>query len=103
MRFHHLFMLDEHGQPVGVEDVLVWARWFESHDRHVAETWINGAIRVSTVYVGVDHSYGLGGPPILWETMIFGGPHDGYQNRYASADAARAGHELAVLIAEGKA
>lgn len=34
--------------------------------------------------------------------MIFGGEHSGYQDRYSSIDDAKVGHEMAVLIAEGK-
>lgn len=96
------YILDEHGNPVPCDDVITWAKWFEQKDsRRVAETDVNG-VRVSTVFLGIDHDFGDMGAPVLWETMIFGGPHDQYQARYTSHDAAKAGHELAVLIAEGK-
>ena len=36
------------------------------------------------------------GPPLLFETMIFGGPHDGYQERYTFWDEAEAGHAKAL-------
>jgi hypothetical protein len=36
------------------------------------------------------------GPPILFETMIFGGPLHEYCWRYASWDDAQAGHKAAV-------
>jgi hypothetical protein len=51
----------------------------------------NGGI-VSTVYLGVDHSFG-NGPPLLYETMVFGcGKHDKYQRRYSTQEEALAGH-----------
>ena len=53
---------------------------------------------VSTVFLGIDHSFGEG-PPILWETMIFDGPHDQFQERYTSKEEAIAGHERAMLLA----
>jgi hypothetical protein len=48
-------------------------------------------IRVSTVFLMLDHSF-MGGPPVLWETMVFGGPNDCEQWRYAHRRAAKAGH-----------
>ena len=30
-------------------------------------------IHVSTVWLGIDHAYTEGGPPVIFETMIFGG------------------------------
>lgn len=55
-------------------------------------------VRVSTVFLGLDHSFGAG-PPVLWETMIFGGDHDEYQERYTSYEDAVEGHARACAIA----
>jgi len=47
---------------------------------------------VSTVFLGLDHSFG-GPPPVLWETMVFGIPGGrDVQVRYTSAADARDGH-----------
>lgn len=54
-----------------------------------------GEARVSTVFLAVDSQWG-DGPPVLFETMIFGGPYDGHQWRYASWEAAEAGHHRVV-------
>lgn len=48
-------------------------------------------IVVSTVFIGLDHSYGSG-PPLLFETMVFNGPCDGEQRRYPDWTSAEAGH-----------
>ena len=32
---------------------------------------------ISTVFLGIDHNFNLEGPPLLFETMIFGGIKDG--------------------------
>jgi hypothetical protein len=50
------------------------------------------------VFLGLDHQYGFNGPPVLFETMIFGGKHDDYQDRYLTWDEAEAGHERAVKM-----
>jgi hypothetical protein len=52
-------------------------------------------IRVSTVFLSLDHAH-FDGPPILFETMIFGGEHDMWQDRYATIEQARRGHQRVV-------
>ena len=85
-------------KPKLIKDVLEWARWFENADRSVAKTDLPDDVRVSTVFLGLDHSFG-GGTPILFETMIFGGEHNDYQKRYATWEEAEAGHLRAVELA----
>jgi hypothetical protein len=48
-------------------NVQTWAKWFESADRVVKKTTLNG-VRVSTVFLGIDHGLGRG-PRELFETM----------------------------------
>jgi len=97
-------MLDANGHPKAVDDPLEWARWFEKADRRVALTEL-AHCRVSTVFLGVDHSWRAYGPPVLWETMAFASgdwtdmEREGVFNRYTSLEAAKAGHEDAVRIA----
>jgi hypothetical protein len=92
------YILDGH-EPLAV-DLMTWARWFDSDDqRRVGSTVLDGEAHVSTVFLGLDHAFGVGGPPILFETMIFGGPHGGYCERYATWAEAEAGHQIAVALA----
>jgi hypothetical protein len=52
-------------------------------------------IMVSTVFLGIDHGYE--GPPILWETMVFGTDFQDFgQARYRSQEEAIAGHAAIV-------
>ena len=90
----------QNGEPFSVEDVLVWAGWFEEADRQVVRTEISPDCSVSTVFLGLDHQYG-DGPPLIFETMIFGGPHDQYQERYATRADAERGHARACAVARG--
>jgi hypothetical protein len=87
------------GEPVAVPDLMTWATNFEDSMKRVAWTDVRG-VRVSTVFLGVDHSWG-DGPPVLFETMIFGseaGDLDEYQERYTTLEDARLGHERAVAM-----
>ena len=95
-----MYVLDDHGQPLRCDDLFVWAEWFEgSGEKRVVAQDAVGDVRVSTVFLGLDHHWGFGGPPVLWETMIVGGPHDGYEERYSSREDARAGHAYALELA----
>lgn len=64
------YVLDEQNRPVECRDLTAWARWFEQTDnRRVAEDYGDGW-RLSTVFLGLDHSF-MSGPPLLFETMLF--------------------------------
>jgi len=84
------YILDENGNPVLEPDLVKWCRWYQTAKRHVADDKI-GDVRVSTVFLGIDHAF-VGGEPILWETMVFGGPLDQEQDRYHTREVAVAGH-----------
>lgn len=98
---HHYILLPDH--TVKVVPLMEWAQWFEwtytgKHDRKVEKTQITDGVEVSTMFLWLDHQFGVG-PPILFETMIFGWEHDQYTERYATWDEAVAGHKKAVDIA----
>lgn len=85
-------------EPVPCE-LMEWAMWFEVADRQVADDSVGGA-RISTVFLGIDHSH-LTGEPSLFETMIFGGEKDGYQERSSTYDEALKMHAEAVALVRG--
>jgi hypothetical protein len=78
-------------EPVPCVDFMEWAQWFETADRHVVETWVHGC-RVSTIFLGLDHSYFADRPPVLFETMVFGGPLHDTMRRYSTWGEAETGH-----------
>jgi hypothetical protein len=91
------YILNAAGEPIPEPDVMRWARWFETADRHVARTELPNDVTVSTVFLGLDHSFGR--DPQLFETMIFGGDLDQTQDRYATRQAAINGHAHYVALA----
>ncbi len=90
-------------------ELMEWAEWNERHTiepfleggRVVARDELPGQVSVSTVFLGLNHRYVGEGDPLVFETMIFGGPHDGSQWRYTTYNAALAGHDQALARAEG--
>ena len=95
------YILNEQGEPVPC-DVLTFGRWFEGHPaaRVIAHDEVDD-VMVSTVFLGLDHSLGHGAP-MMYETMIFGGPHDEYQDRYSTRAEAVAGHARALAMVNGR-
>ncbi len=114
------FILDDNGNPIPCEDLYEWVSWYENADRCVAETdipqwnllvrfgnfmvhshlWKKNRfepISISTVFLGLNHNFG-DGEPLLFETMIFGGKRDGYQERYATRQESIKGHKKAVKL-----
>lgn len=79
-------------------DLMEWVEQLASKaNRRVALDRMGG-VTVSTVFLGWDHQYG-NGPPLIFETMIFGGPDDNtYQERYSTWDEALVGHQRAVEL-----
>ena len=93
------YILDASGRPVVEPDFLKWAAFFEDAKNRVVAQHMVGSVKVSTVFLGLDHQYG-DGPPILWETMVFGGPLNGEMQRCAgSREQAEAMHaEMACRV-----
>lgn len=102
------YVLDENNQAIASTDIKKVAAQIQSADkRRVAEDMID-RYWVSTVFMGVDHSFG-GGPPLIFETMIFDTSRkkplgnnrmslgkEVYCDRYSTWDEALVGHQKAV-------
>jgi hypothetical protein len=84
--------------PVAVNDAVEWAGWFKTADRTVAKTKVGDAT-VSTVFLGLDH--GFSGRVLLFETMVFGGEHDGDCTRAATWEEAERQHAHMVNVVRG--
>lgn len=94
------YILDGH-TPIAEPDLMKWGEWMKSAKRTVRKDTATvsldgkniGEITVSTVFLGLDHSFGEGEPK-LFETRVFGGPLDGKMDRCGTWEAAEKMHEL---------
>jgi len=100
------YVLDEDKNPVPCDDTKEWVRFMENlENKVVRKTTIENEIEnieVSTVFLGIDHSFSSDGPPILFETMIFGGPTDQEQWRYVTWEDAITDHSRVLEELQGK-
>ena len=76
--------------------LMEWASWFETiGNRRIKLTKFSKNIKISTVFLGIDHNF-YGGEPVLFETMIFGGDRDEECIRYSSVDDSLKRHDKIV-------
>jgi len=94
---------DKEGNPI---DLNKWVNLFENMDYKIIkqETLENGVF-VSTVWLGLDHSFREGGKPIIFETMAF--PSDNLDThndmkRYYTLEEALEGHKAMVKKWKGE-
>jgi hypothetical protein len=84
-----------------VYDLLEWADWFEQANRTVRRSFI-GEYFISTVFLSMDHSF-FGGPPELFETMIFKNGDSLYETRCTTwRQALKMHREAKALVKTGK-
>lgn len=84
---------DRQGNPM---PMMEWARRYETRgdEKRVAESTLPNGRWVSTVWLGIDHSFGSG-PPLIFETMVFESEDDLSEldcERYSTEAEAVAGH-----------
>jgi hypothetical protein len=97
--------------PIRVETLKAWADEVAQHDRITALTGIDpwrvdvtkiDDVVISTVFLGLDYRMSRRGPPLLFETKVFGGSLDRFQNRCTTWDKAEAMHAEAVALVRGE-
>jgi hypothetical protein len=89
------YVLDKKGNPIHEPNMAKFGAFLASDAKCLKQDTLPDGTYVSTVFTGIDYLL----PPRLWETMIFGGPNDGYEQRYTSVQDALKGHERALAIA----
>lgn len=89
----------EGNTPVKCDDLIKWGDWMSDFSSRVVAKDSKSGIDISTVFLGVDYSY-EGGPPLLFETMIFGGDNDQELWRCSTWDEAIVQHIRALELIE---
>lgn len=99
MKMYYYYL--EGKKIVRTTSVQIWGLAFEKN-RIIEQTTIGDAF-VSTVFLGVDYNFmqGKGHKPILFETMIFGGVANDFQERYETYEQAEQGHQKACEMVLG--
>jgi hypothetical protein len=98
---------DMNGNAMTFEE---WAKEYggraDAGSRHVGNTYLHArdhVLRVSTVWLGLDHSFWPRGKPLIFETMVFAdGDYagvDGLMSRYSTKAEAIKGHRHYVGVA----
>ncbi len=99
----YYYRLDENERVYSTDECLTDEEWKELRKRFHPDEEVDG-YRVSTVFLGIDHCYD-GGPPLLFETMVFDKDENGYDiycERYPDIKSARAGHKKAIAWVKNK-
>lgn len=76
------------GLPMSIE---YWAIMMEDIEYRTVGRWEDGELLISTVWLGLDLSFGRG-DPLIFETMVFGAKDEIVQRRYHTFEEARRGH-----------
>lgn len=90
-------ILNKYHEVVPCDELLTWAEWMEKNKRVVAQDQV-GPYFISTVFLGLDYSFGFG-HPLYFETMVFieNGEAEQFNiERYETYVQANKGHELKV-------
>jgi hypothetical protein len=83
---------DRAGKPI---DALKWSILHDDRDYVVIDREVatmKPLAEVSTVWLGLNHNWDPDGEPLIFESMVFGGPENGMLERYATEAEAREGH-----------
>ena len=92
------YILDEKTREIKETDFDGYVKWSKDggfKTRLIKQEYIGGVF-ISTIFLMFDHRHFGSGDPVLFETMIFNGEHDQYQDRYCTEKEALEGHQKAV-------
>lgn len=84
--------------PINFAEYVQVANNFE-RERLVEQQNVTSKVRVSTVFLCIDHSFG-GVGPVVFETMVFGLYNDSYQTRAMTWEEAISQHYAALTWAK---
>ena len=78
-------------------DLIKWGKFMDNVASRVVDKTVIDGVKVSTVFLGIDHAWD-GGEPVLFETMVFGGEMDQEMVRYSTWELAELGHNKMIEL-----
>lgn len=96
-----LYVLDDHDEPVGVDDPAQWWSWIRHHHeemilrRDIVLACDKSKVAIVTSFLGVDAGYAR--VPLLFETAVIADDELTIPFRYQTRAQALAGHEKTVV------
>lgn len=85
------------GRTMRAVTLTEWVAWVEKAGaKRTVQKTSTPLVHISTMFLGLDHNYSFKGPPLIFETLVFGGSLDEHMDRYATYDEAETGHERMV-------
>lgn len=103
---HGFYKLNDDG-TVEPCSSMEWAKWLEAGDKRTIGRTFTKNYMISTVFLGMDHGWGISEEPVLFETMVFPYTEDGdvdwcdtQMYRYHTKTEALFGHQQAVELCE---
>jgi hypothetical protein len=77
-----------------IENILAWAKLVsDAKYKRIDESTLSDGTWISTVWLGANHRFGGGGPPLIFETMVFKSGDSVDVDRYATEADAIKGHQ----------
>ena len=91
----HYILRNRKTIPATFQEWLDWCVEENNAGRDYKRVALNekDGVRVSTVFLGLNHALHANEPPLIFETMIFGGEHDQEQDRCSTWDEAEQMHK----------
>lgn len=88
-------------RKASVVEYCQWDTDYEPESKKRVAMYESQDFTISTVFLGLDHSGGVGNP-IVFETLVMGGDLDGNMNRYSTWEEAVEGHNRMIKECGGK-
>jgi hypothetical protein len=82
---------------VPCSNMFKWGQSMASRDPKIADDHLD-EVRVSTIFLGMDHNSDDDGPPLLFETMVVGGALDQFRMRCTTYEEAEIMHQIVTAM-----
>lgn len=95
----YVYVLDEELNAIAVDEQQLEEYFRCNGDpvKHIAFNYV-GNVLISTLFLSINCQWNPEKPPLVFETMVFGGELDKYQIRYSTYEKAIEGHQAVAKL-----